>query len=96
MKKCSWRAFESETREQPLCRDGVLKEVDVSIEVEAEVFGAYSSHRHNRREVAFLATSHHGHRGAVTRRFGHTERQVSQRNRLEIDSRVIIDAGLRE
>jgi hypothetical protein len=64
--------------------------------VEAEVFGAYSSHRHNRREVAFLATSHHGHRGAVTRRFGHTERQVSQRNRLEIVSNVIVDVGLRE
>ena len=46
------------------------------------MFGAYSSHRHNRREVAFLANSHHCHRGAVTRRFGHTERQVSQRNQL--------------
>jgi hypothetical protein len=53
------RVRRPETGKQSLFHDGVLDEVDVAIEVEPEPFCAYSSHRHNRREVTFRATTNH-------------------------------------
>jgi hypothetical protein len=81
-----------EAGEQSPGRDDVLDEVHVPIEMEAEVCGAYFSHRHDRREVSFLATAHRRHRRAVAGRFGHAKRQVSQGHRLKPATHVIVDA----
>ena len=70
--------------------DRILNEVDVAIEVEAEWVGTHASHCHDGRQIPLLATSDHRHWRAVTRRFRHMEGRLSQGDRFEADSRVII------
>ena len=73
MKKCSWRAGPTESGKQPVLRDGVLHEVDVSIEVEAKWGGPDLSHSDDGGEVSLLAATNQGHGGAATRRLHNTE-----------------------
>jgi hypothetical protein len=90
------RVHRAEAGEQSLRRDDVLDEVDVAIEVKAERFCTYSSHRHDRSKVPCFAAAHHRHRGAVTRRLRNTERQIGQMDRVDFSAQGAVGGRLRE
>ena len=44
----------------------------------------------------FFSRAHHGHRGAMTRRFRHIECQIGEIDRSNCSPTLIVDAGLRK
>jgi hypothetical protein len=77
------RPGQTEPCKQPVLRDCVLHEVDVSIEVEAKWGGPDLSHSDDGGEVSLLAATDQRHGGAATRRFRNTELRLSHRNDIE-------------
>src|SRR5205807_1618263 len=61
------RVWGPESRKQSFLRDGVLNEIDVAIKVEPYRRGAKLSHRHDRRQISFFASTDERHWSAVAR-----------------------------